>query len=60
MSKKFACSASVVKNPDKTAEIQVQGEKKFELAELALQKFAVPKEKIFFMAEKSKKKTRAF
>eukprot|EP00467_Chlorarachnion_reptans_P020787 CAMPEP_0114524514 /NCGR_PEP_ID=MMETSP0109-20121206/21900_1 /TAXON_ID=29199 /ORGANISM="Chlorarachnion reptans, Strain CCCM449" /LENGTH=159 /DNA_ID=CAMNT_0001705971 /DNA_START=73 /DNA_END=552 /DNA_ORIENTATION=+ len=60
MSKQFACSASVVKNNPPPNEIQIQGDVKFEVAEMILQKFKVPKKFIYFQDAKGKKKQRAF
>eukprot|EP00466_Bigelowiella_natans_P016930 jgi/Bigna1/90433/estExt_fgenesh1_pg.C_700067 len=60
MSKQFACSSSVVKCTPPPNEIHVQGDVKFDVADFILNKLKIPKELIFFLEGKKKKKTPAF
>jgi len=59
-SKKFACSASVVKVTEGGLEIQIQGDVQMELPDFIVQEFkSVDKTAIYFM-DKANKKTRCF
>jgi density-regulated protein DRP1 len=59
-SKKFACSASVVKLADGGLEIQIQGDVLTELPDFIIAEFrGVDKSALFFM-DKANKKTRCF
>lgn len=61
LSKKFASSASVVKMPDTTQEIQIQGDVSMELAEYLVAEFPSIEEKtVYFVDNKTNKKTKAF
>eukprot|EP00465_Bigelowiella_longifila_P004618 CAMPEP_0185255466 /NCGR_PEP_ID=MMETSP1359-20130426/4506_1 /TAXON_ID=552665 /ORGANISM="Bigelowiella longifila, Strain CCMP242" /LENGTH=183 /DNA_ID=CAMNT_0027839389 /DNA_START=8 /DNA_END=559 /DNA_ORIENTATION=- len=60
MAKQFACSASVVKCTPPPNEIHIQGDVKFELADFMLNKLKIPKELLFFLEGKKKKKIPAF
>ncbi len=58
--KRFACSASVVKNASNKDEVFIQGDVKYDLCDILIAKpYNVPRNKIFFIEGKKKLKVRA-
>ncbi len=60
MSKRFACSASIVKCTPPPNEIALQGDVQHEVAEFCVDKLKIPKEFVYFLDAKKKKRTKAF
>lgn len=58
--KKFATGASVARSADARDVIEIQGTRQEEFAELAHAKFGIPKDVVFIVDPKSKKKAKAF
>jgi density-regulated protein DRP1 len=58
-SKKFACSASVVKVNEGGLEVQIQGDVQLELPDFIVQEFKIEKQHLWFL-DKANKKTRCF